>query len=87
MRRTSGVWGGIMKAFVLISLDECDEQELLEDLKSEPAIQNAFILFGEWDLVAEVELENAEALGTFVMDNIRKRPEVKLTSSLIVAGR
>lgn len=76
-----------MKAFVLISLSQCDERKVLEELKKLEEVKRAYILFGEWDLIIEVELEEAEQLGTFVMEKIRARDDVKLTSSLIVAGR
>lgn len=76
-----------MKAFVLISLSSCDERKIQEELKELPEVVNAYILFGEWDLLAEVELENAEQLGSFVMEKIRSKKEVRLTSSLVVAGR
>lgn len=76
-----------MKAFVLISLKEGNERELLEDLKELKEVKNAYILFGEWDLIAEVELRSAEELGSFVMEKIRSREDVRLTSSLIVAGK
>ena len=75
-----------MKAFVLISLNEGNEQELLDDLKELPEVSNAYILFGEWDILAEIELDSAERLGTFVMEKLRSREDVRLTSSLIVAG-
>ncbi|HLD73221.1 MAG TPA: Lrp/AsnC ligand binding domain-containing protein [Candidatus Nanoarchaeia archaeon] len=76
-----------MKAFVLISLKEGSEQKLLKELRSYPEVRNAYILFGEWDLIIEVELSGAEELGLFVMEKVRSREDVKLTSSLIVAGR
>ncbi len=76
-----------MKAFVLISLKEGNERELLEDLKELKEVKNAYILFGEWDVIAEVELRSAEELGSFVMEKIRSREDVRLTSSLIVAGK
>ncbi len=76
-----------MKAFVLISLKEGNERELLEELKELKEVKNAYILFGEWDLIAEVELRSAEELGSFVMEKIRNREDVRLTSSLIVAGK
>ena len=76
-----------MKAFVLVALDQCNEKDVLDQLKEHKEITNAYILFGEWDLLAEIELENAEALGTFIMEKIRSHPGIKLTSSLIVAGR
>jgi len=76
-----------MKAFVLVSLNEGNEQEFLEELKSMPEVTNAYILFGEWDILTEIELDNAEGLGTFVMEKLRNRKDVRLTSSLIVAGK
>jgi DNA-binding Lrp family transcriptional regulator len=74
-----------MKAFVLVSLKECDEKKVVEHLKSLQGVRNAYILFGEWDILAEIDTENQEELGTFIMDNIRSLDCVRLTSSLIVA--
>ncbi|MFH1682561.1 MAG: Lrp/AsnC ligand binding domain-containing protein [Candidatus Woesearchaeota archaeon] len=76
-----------MKSFVLISLNQCDEQVVLDELKEIEEVRQAYILFGEWDILAEVELDEPERLGTFVMEKIRSREDVKLTSSMIVAGR
>lgn len=76
-----------MKAFVLISLNQADERKFLEEIKELEEVTNAYILFGEWDVLAEIELNDAEELGTFVMEKIRSREDVRLTSSLIVAGR
>ncbi len=76
-----------MKAFVLISLNQCEEKNFLEELKDLEEVKRAYVLFGEWDILAEIELKEAEHLGAFVMDKIRSREDVKLTSSLIVAGK
>lgn len=76
-----------MKAFVLISLKECDEKNFLDELKKHPEIKNAYVLFGEWDIIAELEMQNAEDIGAFIMDNIRSKEFVKLTSSMVVASR
>ncbi len=76
-----------MKAFVLISLKECDEKQFLEELKAHDEVKNAFVLFGEWDIIAELEMDHAEGLGSFIMENIRSKDYVKLTSSLIVAAQ
>ena len=74
-----------MLAYILIALKGCDEHETLNNIKQLPEIKDANVLFGEWDLIAKVEMENPEALATFMMDKIRKMPEVKLSSTLIVA--
>ncbi|MBU0471444.1 MAG: Lrp/AsnC ligand binding domain-containing protein [Nanoarchaeota archaeon] len=74
-----------MLAYVLISLLECDEQDVLDKLLSFRQVKEAHILFGEWDIVAKLEAESPEDAGTFVMENIRSLPDVKITSTLIVA--
>jgi len=76
-----------MKAFVLVSLKECDEKNFLDELKKHPEVKNAYVLFGEWDIIAELEMKNAEDIGAFIMDNIRSKEFVKLTSSMVVASR
>ena len=76
-----------MKAFVLVSLRECDEKNFLDELKKHKEVKAAYVLFGEWDIIAELEMENAEELGTFIMDNIRSKECVKLTSSMVVASK
>jgi DNA-binding Lrp family transcriptional regulator len=76
-----------MKAFILISLSEGNEQIVLDELKAMPEIVNAYVLFGEWDILIEVELSGVEELGSFVMEKIRSREDVKLTSTLVVAGK
>lgn len=74
-----------MKAFVLVNLQEKQERDIADHLEELDRVINAHILFGEWDLIAEVEIENSEDLASFVMDEIRSLSEVKLTSSMIVA--
>ncbi|MBI4983291.1 Lrp/AsnC ligand binding domain-containing protein [Candidatus Woesearchaeota archaeon] len=79
--------GETMKSFVLIAMKEGGERELLQELSGFPEVEDVHILFGEWDILAEVNVSSAEELGTFIMDKVRSRGDVRLTSSLIVAGR
>lgn len=75
-----------MIGFVLVGLKHTDERAALDDLKALPEVKEAYVLFGEWDLLVKIEAASPEDLGTFVMDKIRSRDDVKLTSSLIVAA-
>ena len=74
-----------MLAYVQIALDNAKETDIYNQLRGLPEIQEAHILFGEWDLMVKLELPAPEALGTFVMDKIRSIPGVKLTSTMIIA--
>lgn len=74
-----------MLAYVLIGLLECDEREVTAKLLELKEVEEAHILFGEWDIIAKIKAETPEAAGTFVMEKIRSLPDVKITSTLIVA--
>jgi DNA-binding Lrp family transcriptional regulator len=74
-----------MLAYLMITLNCSREQEVYNLLKNMPEIKEVHILFGEWDLIALVEVESTEHLGTFVIEKIRSLPEVELTSTMIVA--
>ncbi|MBU0456939.1 MAG: Lrp/AsnC ligand binding domain-containing protein [Nanoarchaeota archaeon] len=75
-----------MKAFILISLNEIFSKGIIDELQKYPQIEKANFIFGEWDIIAEVNVSNSEELYTFVIDSLRSREDIKLTSSLIVAG-
>lgn len=74
-----------MMAFALLSLKECNEKDVLDKITDLHEVEDAYILFGEWDIIAKINVENSEELGTFMMDKIRSMPEIKLSSTLIVA--
>lgn len=74
-----------MNAFLLISLNDSKEEELLEDLSEYPEVEEGYIIFGEWDIILKLKAESNEAASKFVRDNVRSLSVVKLTSTLIVA--
>tara|TARA_Y100000310_G_scaffold344364_1_gene456757 strand:+ start:1581 stop:1811 length:231 start_codon:yes stop_codon:yes gene_type:complete len=76
-----------MKAFVLISINEGTENSFLKELQSYEQITKAHTIFGEWDIIAELEMPTLEAMSMFLTDRVRSRDNVKLTSTLIVAGQ
>lgn len=74
-----------MLAYVQIALENANEVDVKNQLKAFAEVKDAHILFGEWDLMAKLEVESPEALAAFVMEHIRPIEGVKLTSTLIVA--
>ena len=75
----------MMLAYVQISLNKRNEQDVYETLVDMPEVKEAHILFGEWDVIALLEMDSPEHLGSFVMKNIRSLQGVNLTSTMIVA--
>ena len=75
-----------MIGYVLVSLCEAvNEKDLLDKVSDMEEVTEANLLFGEWDLFVKAEINSPELLSAFVLDSIRSLPEVKMTSTLIVA--
>ena len=74
-----------MLAYVQVSLNKRNERDVYETLIDMPEVKEAHILFGEWDIIALLDMESPEHLGSFVMESIRSLPGVNLTSTMIVA--
>ncbi len=71
-----------MKAFVQVATTG-NEGKINESLKNLSEVQEVYMLFGEWDFLALVEIANAEQLAAFVVDKIRNLQGVRLTSTMI----
>jgi DNA-binding Lrp family transcriptional regulator len=74
-----------MHAYILVQLAESQEREVLDEFSDMPQVEEAHILFGEWDLIIKMAAKNPEDVASFVIEKIRKNPAVSLTSTLIVA--
>lgn len=74
-----------MYAYVLISLDESQEREVLNEFVDMPEVLEGHILFGEWDIILKLKMDNPEDVATFVIEKVRSNELVSLTSTLIVA--
>jgi len=74
-----------MLAYVQVSLNKRNEQDVYDSLTDMSEVKEVHILFGEWDLIALLEMNSPEHLGSFVMEKIRSLPGVNLTSTMIVA--
>jgi DNA-binding Lrp family transcriptional regulator len=73
-----------MKAFVQIALEK-GEQEAFTKLEAMQEVQEIHFIFGEWDILAKLDIPSPEALSTFIIEKVRPLPGVKLTSTMIVA--
>lgn len=74
-----------MLAYVLINLRDKNERKVLEELESYNEVEECYAIFGEWDLILKLNISSPEALSAFIIEHIRTHPEIKLTSTLIVA--
>jgi DNA-binding Lrp family transcriptional regulator len=72
------------EAFVLINTEVGGENEVLKALIGVEGVEEAYIVYGVYDVVAKVRAPDIESLKTIVTINIRKLPKVKSTLTMIV---
>ena len=72
-------------AYVLVKMKTSDEEGLVEDMVNSMYVHDVHVLFGEWDVIVECELESSQEVAQFVIDELRSRDDVSLTSTLLVA--
>jgi anthranilate phosphoribosyltransferase len=48
-------------------------------------VKDSHLLFGSWDIIAVVDVKSVAGLNEFMLEKIRKIPEVTLTATMIVA--
>lgn len=72
-------------AYILLRVMPGQERAVYDRMKAIKEVVSVNMLFGEWDLIVGVSLENTRELEAFVCDQIRSIKEIGLTSTMIVA--
>lgn len=75
----------MVTAFVLVIADIGAEKRIVEELSDLDFVEEADILYGEYDIIAKVKIDEVSKLSDFVLEKIRSIQGVKRTSTLIVA--
>ena len=68
--------------FVLINAAPVHEHEVYTRVSKVPEIAEVHLLFGEFDLIAKIEVEDFEKLGDIVVEKIRSIKGVTDTKTL-----
>lgn len=71
-------------AFVLINAEIGSEEEVVNQLKKLPAVKEAYLVYGVYDIVAKVEAETMDKLKEIVSWNIRRLEKVRSTLTMLV---
>lgn len=74
-----------MLAYVLLGVQPNTEEKVYDKLKKLKEVRQVNLMFGSWDVLAMVEVASTQALNEFMLEKIRKIPEVSLTATMIVA--
>ena len=70
-------------AFVLIMSKTGKEREVLDDVRRLNEVKEASIVFGDYDIIAKIEVGDVERLNELIISKLRKIPNVSMTTTLI----
>ena len=68
--------------YVLIRAEPTTEHEVYNQLATVPEIVELHLLFGEYDIIAKIEIEDFEQLGSIIVKKIRSIEGVRDTKTL-----
>ncbi len=74
-----------IKAYVLLKVSSGTEREVCKKIADFDEVVDASIIYGEFDIVAKVRVDELSSLEVFLSENIRSIPSIMLTSTMIVA--
>ncbi|HWQ17702.1 MAG TPA: Lrp/AsnC ligand binding domain-containing protein [Sulfolobales archaeon] len=72
------------EAFILINTEIGGENEVLKALINIEGVEEAYIVYGVYDIVAKITAPDIETLKKIVSTSIRKMPKVKSTLTMMV---
>jgi DNA-binding Lrp family transcriptional regulator len=75
----------MITAYILVATTIGKEKTVAEELQKLKEVELADILYGEWDIILRVKVESLAELDTFLTQKIRKKKNIKLTSTLIAS--
>ena len=76
----------VPRAFVLFNVESDSEDEVLEELKKIEGMQEAYVSYGAYDLIAIVKADTIEKLVDAITDKMRKINKVRKTLTLVFMG-
>ncbi|MGA1820172.1 MAG: Lrp/AsnC family transcriptional regulator [Thermoplasmatota archaeon] len=71
-----------MVGFILISTKAHEEENVMAILNSTPEVQEAHLLFGEYDIIAKVVARDFNGVSKIVLEKIRSLDGVVHTETL-----
>jgi len=72
-------------AFVLISTRTGSETDVLEKVRGINGVEEAFIVYGVYDIVAKLKANTMGEMKEIVLQCVRKRSNITSTLTLVVA--
>ena len=72
-------------AYVLVTLQSGSEKNVLKKVASFEEVEEVDLVYGEYDAMVKVVVEEMSQLDEFLSDKLRVLPDIYLTTTMIVA--
>lgn len=76
----------MITGLVLVRLEAGKEKQALSKLKDLKSVAHVSAVYGRWDLVIDVEVEDLQHLSRVVVEKIRSIPGVYATETLVTTS-
>jgi len=74
-------------AYVLVTMQSGSEEEVLEKISSFKEVLAVDLVYGEYDAIVKVQVDELPDLEEFLSRKLRTLPNIFLTTTMIVAKR
>lgn len=74
-----------IQAYVLFKVSSGTEREVCQEIIGFDEVLTAAIVYGEYDVIAKISVQDMQALEGFLSVKMRKVPSVLVTSTMIIA--
>ena len=75
--------GTMVVAYILCVTEVGKEKEVQEALKKYSEVKEAYIVYGEYDIVLKIELNDLKDLDSFITKKLRAIGKIEMTSTMI----
>lgn len=75
----------MIQAYILFKVNSGNERETCEQITGFNEVMEASIIYGEYDVIARISVQDLQELEKLLAEKIRKIPSILLTSTMIVA--
>lgn len=76
----------VIVAFIMAKVDSVRSREILSHVKSLENVEEAYLIYGAYDLLIKGVFDTPEALSSFVVDTLRKIEGVRDTVTNVCAA-
>ena len=73
----------MITAFILAIAESGKEREVLQDLEGMEEVKEKWNVYGDYDLLIKIEVENLDKLNEFLITKLRKVDNLSMTTTMI----